>query len=197
MNAWWEGISFLEKIYWFFAIPFSIIFIIQLIMAILGFDSEGDLSEDIDADIDDADAESVDSGLRLFSIRNIIIFFTVFGWAGIASIRSGMNDASSVFLSFGAGFLMMYIYAKLFNVIMKLTESGTMDIRNALDQKGQVYLKIPGKREGAGKVNIDVQGAMRELDAMTDDEEIATGETVIVVEIFENNTLLVKKYIKE
>jgi len=190
MDAWWAGITTLEKVYWFFAVPFSLVFIIQLIMAILGFDSEQDLSEVADDMDGDAGDDSIDTGLRLFSVRNTIIFFTIFGWTGIASIRSGINDAGSIFLSFAA-------YAKLFNVIMKLTESGTMDIQNALNHTGTVYLKIPPKREGTGKINMEIQGAMREIDAVTDGDEIPTGESVIVSEILENQTLLVKKYLKE
>ncbi len=197
MDAWWAGITTLEKVYWFFAVPFSLVFIIQLIMAILGFDSEQDLSEVADDMDGDAGDDSIDTGLRLFSVRNTIIFFTIFGWTGIASIRSGINDAGSIFLSFAAGFVMMYAYAKLFNVIMKLTESGTMDIQNALNHTGTVYLKIPPKREGTGKINMEIQGAMREIDAVTDGDEIPTGESVIVSEILENQTLLVKKYLKE
>lgn len=192
MSEWWQSISTLEQIFWFFAVPFSIVFIIQLIMAVIGFSSEQELMDEYDAD-----GESPDPGLRIFSIRNIIIFFTIFGWTGIAAIRSGLNEASSVFMAFGAGFLMMYVYAKLFQYVIKLTESGTMDINNAKGQTGTVYLKIPGNRTGIGKVSVDIQGAMREIDAVTDDEELHTGDYILVLDILQNNILLVQKYIKE
>lgn len=183
----------LELIYWIFAIPFSIIFIIQFILALLGF---GDDQAVLDSDFGD-NGGFEDHGLRIFSIRNIIIFFTVFGWAGITSIKSGLNVQSTIFVSFGLGFLMMYFYAKLFQYIMKLTESGTMEINNAIDKKGTVYLSIPEKRTGTGKVNIEVQGAVRELDAVTDGEKLATGEEIIVIDILDDSILIVKKYQKE
>lgn len=186
-----EGISVLEKIYWILAVPFSVAFIIQLITAIIGLSGDQDSLEGTSCD------DGIDPGLRLFSIRNIIIFFTVTGWAGIAGIHAGFNTASIMFSSFGLGFLMMYFYAKLFQHLMQLTESGTMVIENARGKTGIVYLRIPGGRSGTGKVTIELQGADRELDAMTDQDDIQTGESVNILDIIDNSVLLVEKLKKE
>ena len=74
----------------------------------------------------------------------------------------------------------------------KLTDSGTLNLQNAIGKVGSVYLTIPAKRDGLGKVQVKVQG-LRTLDAMTDyEEEIKTGSVIEVVEILNNEILVVK-----
>ena len=74
----------------------------------------------------------------------------------------------------------------------KLVEDGTLKIKNALGKSGSVYLPIPAKRAGMGKVQIQVQG-FQTLDAVTDNEtDIPTGAIVEVVEILNNQILIVK-----
>ena len=67
-----------------------------------------------------------------------------------------------------------------------------MEISNALNKVGETYLFIPAKRGGYGKVHIKVQGALKELQAVTDDEiDIATGKLVRVTDIINSNILVV------
>ena len=74
----------------------------------------------------------------------------------------------------------------------KLTDEGTLDLNNARGKTGSVYLRIPGKRAGVGKVQVKVQG-LQTLDAVTDNEdEIKTGAVVEIVDIINNEILLVK-----
>ena len=56
-----------------------------------------------------------------------------------------------------------------------------------------MYLTIPGKKVGKGKILISVRGSVRELDAMTDNEEkIPTGSVVKVIRIENENILIVE-----
>jgi hypothetical protein len=74
----------------------------------------------------------------------------------------------------------------------RLRHNGAMQITNAINQTGTTYLFIPAKRSGTGKVHIKVQGSLRELPAMTDDEEeIATGKLIRVENIINDSILLV------
>jgi hypothetical protein len=74
----------------------------------------------------------------------------------------------------------------------KLTDSGTLNLNGAVGKIGSVYLTIPAKRSGLGKVQVKVQG-LQTLDAMTDsEEEIKTGSVIEVVDILNNEILLVK-----
>jgi hypothetical protein len=74
----------------------------------------------------------------------------------------------------------------------KLSDSGTLNLNNAVGKVGSVYLTIPAKRAGLGKVQIKVQG-LQTLDAMTDyDEDIKTGALVEVISIINNEILVVR-----
>ncbi len=91
-----------------------------------------------------------------------------------------------------AGFVMMSIMAALFYYISKLHQSGTMIIENALGITGEVYLRVPANRAGHGKVQVEIQGSLRTMDAITDDEkELPTGSIAQVLEIVNNQMLLV------
>ena len=70
--------------------------------------------------------------------------------------------------------------------------NGSLNLNNAIGKVGSVYLPIPAKRDGFGKVQIKVQG-LQTLDAMTDyEEKIKTGSVVEVIEILNNGILVVK-----
>jgi hypothetical protein len=86
----------------------------------------------------------------------------------------------------------MFVMAGMFYVLMKAQYDGTMKIHKAVGHTGEVYLTINSKRSGLGKVQIMVSGALRTLDALTDDDsDIQTGRMVKVSSIVNDNTLLV------
>ena len=92
-----------------------------------------------------------------------------------------------------AGYLlMMFVMAALFYYISKLTASGTLKMKNALNAIGEVYLTVGAKRSKIGKVQVKVQGALRELDALTDSEEdLIQGNVIKVIEVTNNGILTV------
>ena len=70
-------------------------------------------------------------------------------------------------------------------------------MKNAVNGIGEVYLNIPAERGGMGKVSIKVQGSLRELEAMTDDnEDLMRGSVVQVVDVINEHILLVSKHTK-
>lgn len=191
-NLWWASLSTLQMIYWIIAVPSSIIFILQLIMTLIGADAD---SDGLDA-IGDADL-SIESdsgvGFQFISVKNFIAFFTVFSWAGLASIYGGLPNWATILISTVSGSVMMLIMASIYYFMGKLTETGTLKMHTAIGKTATVYLFIPEKRKATGKVQIKLQG-YRTLDAMTDDDEtIPTGAIVQVVDILNDEILLVKK----
>ena len=188
ISTWWAGMDTLMKIFWCIAVPFSLLFIIQMILTFFGgdFDSgeadgNADLAMDSDTGID----------FQFLSIKNLIAFFTIFGWVGIVTLSGNLNTILAVVIATASGLLMMVIMATLMYYMGKLTESGTLDLNNAKGKTATVYLPIPAKRSGMGQVQIKVQG-FQTLDAMTDGEAISTGSVVEVVDIINNDILLVK-----
>ena len=88
----------------------------------------------------------------------------------------------------------MLLIAFLMRAAMKLQSDGTIDIRSALGQSGTVYLTVPPKRSGAGKVNVTVQGQYSEFTAVTDEEApLPTGSEALVIGISGKNTLVVRR----
>ena len=187
ISSWWQSTPSFEKIFWVIAVLFSLMFLIQAILSFAGGDGdaatgEADVSIDHDAGM----------GYQFFTIKNLIAFFTVFGWTGIACIQGDMSKAFTIGAALVAGTLMMVMMAVLFRSMSRLKHSGTLQIANALDKIGETYLFIPAQRNGYGKVHIKVQGSLQELQAITDDEkDIPTGKLVKVVEILNNSIIIV------
>ncbi len=191
LSAWWEALSALETFYWIVALPSTLIFLIQLVMLLVGGDHDAD---DIDIDHDgDFDGDH-GAGFDVFSVKSVVSFLMFFGWAGLAAMQKGVIVWWGIVgISSGAGLIMMFLTAWIFFLLLKLQSSGTMEITNAIGQSGEVYLTIPAKKNGRGKVQLVIQGALRTIDAVTEDtEDIKTGSLVEVVEI-ENEILVVKR----
>lgn len=184
-NQWWDGLSLILKIYWTIALPFTLFFLLQLVVSFFGGDTPDDLP---DSDIDSDHG----IGFQFLTLKNMVGFFTIFGWTGIACVESGLSLLLTIIISVAAGLAMMFIMGGLFYLLMKASADGTMKIEKAIGQTGEVYLTIGSKRNGIGKVQIKVMGALRTLDAITDDEQdIASGRIVSVSQIVNNDLLLV------
>lgn len=184
-SDWWSGLSVILKIFWSLALPFTVLFVLQLILSFMGHDTPDDLPDaEIDADHG--------AGFQFFTLKNLIGFFTIFGWVGIAMIESGSSVGAAIAVASISGILMMLVMAGTFYLLMKAQHDGTMRIEKAIGHSGEVYLTIQSKRGGQGKVQIVVSGALRTLDALTDDDsDIQTGKRVTVASIVNDSILLV------
>ena len=194
-SNWWDNLSLIEQIYWLVAIPSTLAFVIQLILTFIGGDVD-DADMDFDGDMDhDGDMNyDGDSGFHFMTIKNMIAFFSIFSWSGLACIDAELSLVVVVVISVICGLLMMVIMATLYYFMSKLAHSGTLRMNNAINQVGDVYLTIPGGRKGMGKVQVKVQGALRTLDAVTDEPEaIRTGSLIKVVDVINENILVVQR----
>lgn len=189
-STWWLAMERAEKLYWLVAVPFTVVFLIQLILTFFG----GDVDQIADtADHDVAFDHDQGIGFQFLSIKNLVGFFAIFGWTGVAMLHGGKSVFATIIISVIAGLLMMIIMAMLMYYLGKLTEDSTLNLNNAIGKIGTVYLRIPAKRDGMGKVQVNVQG-FQTLDAITDDtDEIKTGAVVEIMNVINNEVLLVKK----
>ena len=202
MTEWWAGLSVMEKIYWYFAVPFTAAFLVQMVLTFIGMgETEGDMDADIDwdGDVDGFDGESsvFEETFKLFTVRGLITFFTVFGWSGITFTHAGLSSTMTLVISVILGFIAMMLIAGMFYLILKLTESGNQNYHNAIGYVGSVYIPIPPQQSGIGKIHITFQGNFQEMDAMTTGEAIATGQMVKVVNIVNHSIAIVKPYYKK
>jgi|SRR5690554_527252 len=178
-----------EQTYWIIAIVGSLIFSVLLVMTFIG----GDMDSDMASDGTDFQADDGGVGFQFFTFKNLIAFFTIFGWTGVVFIGSEVSNGLVLLFSAIAGLLMMVATSSLFYFMNRLAEDGTLKIRNAVGAIGEVYLPIGANRSKTGKVQIIVQGSLRELDAITDEDiTLATGTVVKVVDIVSAELLLVK-----
>ena len=189
MNEWFAAFEPFEKVYWSIALIASAIFIVLIILTFVG--GEVDDTGDVDSDIEG------DTGIhfQFLSFKNLIGFFTLFGWSGIACIGEGLSKGMTILISTACGLLMMAIMASLFYYLGKLNSSGSLKIENALNQIGEVYLTIGANRSRIGKVHINIQGGMRELDVLTDEpSDLHQGDIVTVVQVTGTGILIVNKH---
>lgn len=179
---WWGDVGGFQQVYWWIAIPATAVLGILLILNLFGGDADGDV--DFDGDI----------GFQFLTLKNIIGFFAVFGWTGLTCIDAGLGNGVTLLIASLAGLAMMVLLGTLFYFMSKATEDGTLNINNAKGGLGEVYLIIPPRRTGYGKVQIRIQGGLHELEAVTDDDtEIATGKLVTVTDIIAGEILVVKE----
>ena len=73
--------------------------------------------------------------------------------------------------------------------LMKLESKGNLDLTNAVGRTAQVYLRIPARKSGMGKVTVEIQQRSLQLNAVTDGDQIATGATVRVLSLLSNETV--------
>lgn len=195
MSEWWASMPVFEKVFWYLAIPSTVVFLIQLFLTFFGL-GEGTADVDsIDGGFDfDPDGDGfMESAFNFFTVRNFIIFFTVFGWSGIAFSDMGYSEVATVVISTVLGIIVMLIVASLFYFIMNLASSGNIDLKKSIGATGSVYIPIPSEGKGTGKVQILIQESLKEVEAITNGKAISTGERVKVIEILDNNILVVEK----
>jgi len=193
MNEFFEGMTTLEQTYWIIALIGSAVFFIIFVLTFIG---GGDVDMDADMDI----AEGGDDGgvgFQFFTFKNVVAFFTIFGWTGIICVDNQLSTTLSIVISTAAGLVMMVLTSLLFFWMSSMAQSGTLKIRNAIGVVGEVYLPIGGKRSKIGKIQIKVQGSLREFEAITDsEEELATTTIIKVTEVISDELLLVEKLSK-
>lgn len=220
-SSWWNNLKMVEQVLYCIAIPASLILVIQTVIMLLGFghggesfnpsDTSGfDAPDSFDADVSadlpvdgssDMDLSHHDisnpsdlADFRLLSVQSVIAFLTIFSWSGITAISNGMVEWAALLLAAVLGFGAMFIVAKVIQWSSKLAQNGTFNVKNLLGESGTVYIPIPEKGKGMGKINISCGERFMEYDAITEEQEmLKTGEPVTVVDIIGGSTLVVER----
>ena len=184
---WFDSLDSLLKVYWLIAGVASLIFIIQMILTFVGMDASDGLSADFDGDFD------ADGPFQFFSLRNLVNFLLGFGWGGVCFYNSFESKIVVGVLAILVGALFVLFFFFLMKQLMKLGKDNTFRIDSTVDKYADVYLAIPAEKSGKGKIQISVNGAYHEIDAMTEGEKIPTGAKAKVVKIIDSQTVLVIK----
>jgi hypothetical protein len=223
MEQWWQALTSLEKFFYYIAIPSTVVLAIQFILTLMGIggnsdvdmDMESDMDFDFNADMDvsfdpsievdgydptvDFDADGAADELqvmgdfRFVTFRGIIAFFTIFGWSGQVVASKNIHIVLVMIVATVSGFAAMFVIALLFYSITKLQSSGNLSYKNAIGMIAEVYLTIPSKDKGTGKVQVLIQERLVEVTAISRSEtSFKTGERVRVVDVFNGTTVVVE-----
>ncbi len=181
IENWWNSLELFEKVLWCITLPASIVFVIQMILTFIGMDADGDL-----------DSDAAEQPFELFTFRNFINFFLGFGWTGIVFHDKISSKFLLVTLAVIIGIILVALVMYIFVAMSKMQQSGTMNINNAINQIAVVYLTIPAAKSAPGKIHVRIQGTLREVDAVTEGEAIASGRNVTVTGVINESILLVR-----
>jgi len=195
MGQWWQGLEVFEKVFWIITVPATTFMLLQTLMTFLGMGD--DLDADVEADIDFGDVSDVnpngfDISWSIFTVRNMVAFFTFFGWTGIVLNQHMTSKLVVVTLAIVAGLLATMISLSFFYLMQKMTNDGSVKPTRSIGRKGIVYIPVPANQSGIGKISLILSGGTRELEAMTtSDEALTTNTPVKVVGMAEGNVVLV------
>lgn len=186
MNALWEFyINYDPAMRTFVGIGAvsSIVLFIQMIVILIG-------GSDLDFDLGEV-GEGGATGI--FSIRSIGSFFTGFGWTGAMFLQNHHSVGVATLAATLVGSLILVGFLSLMRWLHGFKTDGTVNYENAVGNVGTVYIPIPPKRKGMGQIQVDVQGRLSTVDAVSDSEEKIENRTPVRVEsLVDKRTLLVK-----
>jgi len=191
--SWWEGLTNVEQVFWGISIVFSILFVIQFVLSLIGLDFDADTDIEIGGDADANGGYQLDADFTVLSVRSIIAFFTFFGWTGVLVLNNGGGAWAAVGFASLSGFIAMMIVAYMMYLFSKLGESGTFNTKEAIYNTGEVYLSIPAAKNGYGKVHLKIRGSLKEMDAITESNlPLPNGVSVRVIDVLDDNLLVVE-----
>ncbi|MDE0571091.1 MAG: hypothetical protein OSB44_10440 [Verrucomicrobiales bacterium] len=185
MNALWEFyISYEPAMRTFVGIGAvsSLVLFIQMIVILIG-------GSDLDFDLGEV-GEGGATGI--FSIRSIGSFFTGFGWTGAMFLQNGHSVGVATLAATLVGSLILAGFLGLMSWLHSFKSDGTVNYKNAVGNVGSVYIPIPPKRKGMGQIQVEVQGRLSVVNAVSDSEEKIENRTAVRVDsLVDSRTLLV------
>jgi hypothetical protein len=133
-------------------------------------------------------------GFGLLSMLSIVSFMMGVGWMGLACrLEWGLGSAVSAFISVAFGFGLMFLTSLGMLQMRKLNSAGKYDVRHTIGRTGRVYLRIPPRGEGAGQVEIAVDGRRMVVDAVSPAGGIESFKSVKVTDVTDDGKLIVEE----
>ena len=186
MNALWEFYMNYEPAMRTFvgigAVSSLVLFVQMIIILIGGSDLDFELGE-----VGEGGATGI------FSIRSIGSFFTGFGWTGAMLLQNGHSVGVATLAATLVGSLILAGFLSLMRWLHSFKTDGTVNYKNAIGNVGSVYIPIPPNRKGMGQIQVEVQGRLAVINAISDSEEKLENRTAVRVKsLVDTRTLLVE-----
>lgn len=197
MMKWFNALSGFEQSMFIIGIIAIVLLFLQLLAMLIGF-GFGDASFDDALSFEDIDTVN-DSGvfdvlgLRLLTLRGIIAFFGVGSWTALVVSTSTEILWLAILSGCITGAIAMLLLAYAMKKMLLLESDGNVDLENAVGKIASVYIPIPKRSEGSGKISLVVQNRFYEFDAISaTEEELPSYSEVEVISVL-NNALVVKR----
>ena len=170
MQVWWSELTPLNQVFYGVAVFFSVLFLWQFITTLIGLSDSADgiAQDDLSADDvgPDVDGGPHDHGIvafKLLSVRSVIAFGMLFGWAGALYLDAGLSIEDSVLRGFVWGAAGMALVAYFFYKVQHLSESHNRNLSSCIGNEGEVYIDIP--ENGTGQIRVMESGAVNYISA--------------------------------
>jgi membrane protein implicated in regulation of membrane protease activity len=184
----------------------TVVMFLQLILMIIGVGFGSEADGDIDDGSIDSNAETTPPDSRgssntntfkIFTIRGIVAFFALGGWAGLAALAAGLHPFWAIQISLFIGVCALLLASIIIRLALRMQTSGNINLNNAISQTAEVYIRIPSERSDKGKVTMILQERFVELDAVTDNDTDIMPESKVEVQAIINGDCLVVSPVKE
>jgi membrane-bound ClpP family serine protease len=143
-------------------------------------------------------ASNAFDNLKLFTFQGWMAFLSIGSWSGLYAHYVSNMVWVGILVGLVAGFAMMFICAWVIRALFRLQSSGTVNMKKAIGCIGEVYLTVPPKETGCGKINVVLNGGLREYDAIClDDKPIEYGVRVRVVGMTDDEVMVVQRESEE
>lgn len=157
--------------------------VLQLLASLFGLDHGG-----VHAVHGAHGSDPADHGLNLLSVRGLAAAVAFLGVGGLAGARWGA--AAAIGIGLALGLLALVGVALATRMLLRFEDDGTLHIEGAVGSSADVYLAIPARRSGRGKIHLALQNRLVEYPAVTShDATLPTGARVLVVDVLDDGTV--------
>lgn len=192
MIEFYQSLDGIDKVFFLCALLGGSLFVVRLAISVLAGDAGGDADGAGDLAGNGDGHAHADAGFKILTIQGLTGFFMMFGLVGLALSKSGAWKTLSIAGGLVAGISTVWVLDRTFKLMKGLQSSGNLQIEEAVDHEGTVYLTIPAN--GTGKVQITVAGRLREFNAVSEQkQELKTGERIRVKRVIDGSVLAVDK----
>lgn len=171
-----------EKLLWSVAVVATILILILATMSFFGYDLESEQKKPLKWPWLDA--------------KVILLFFTFFGWSSILAHLWEPSIGLVIIYGIPIG-LLAACAPQLFNYLKPkqknlLAPKAGFNLEDTLTSTGEVLQYIPPHIKGRGKVHLNLRNAPYQLNAVSQNGELAAGVPVRVVAIMDEQTIVVE-----
>ena len=103
-----------------------------------------------------------------------------------------LNSMISAAAATGFGFVLMMMASGLMAFARKLNRAVSYDTATAVGRTANVYMSIPMKGEGKGKIQVSVSGRLKTMDAASVGPRIPEFSSVRVISVRDDGTFMVE-----